>query len=456
MSKDGEPIAIKVFHTADPASARRELAFAQDRLGRTDEHVITIYGCGVDPTGGHACIVMSRGEYSLAQRLTKDGPFAETAAVAIAHAIVKGLLSVPSWVHRDLKPANILWANAHWQLTDFGIARTVNATTALSTMKHYLSAPYAAPEQWNGERATHKTDVYALGCLLHELIAKHPPFRGPDWDDFAEQHRMEAPALLVGSPRLKSLLSLMLNKSPNARPTLEQLDSRFSAWEIATFSGKAANGLAQAAAQIAEEQARIFAGTASINRDGRDRRLVQEDGLRELDDLSRELFDRIYSVAPNATMSIRRDNPYPTRSVQLGSGSLVLSIGQHLALPSEVFSQSGWDVICGDFIKVAQADGRGRSASLWYMRRGDAPYEWVEVAYWHLGNRRTQNPEPCYLQPGRDADLAAANLMHIWALAHPPRPLRADERHTFIERWIEYFTSAALGSFQSPSTLPER
>ena len=353
-----------------------------------------------------------------------NGPFDEAAAVAVAHAVTRGLQSVQAWVHRDLKPGNVLWCDGRWQLADFGIARQTDASTAASTMKHYLTAPYAAPEQWNGERATHKTDVYALGCMIQELLSGRTPFPGPDRDDFAEQHRLEVPISLAGSARMKVLLSLMLNKSPDSRPDLIELERRFSEWEKSGPLSDSADGLALAAAAVAESDALRLATEALGNRRSRDRATMQVDALRELGEISHELFTRIREIAPNATFRNKQPSRSAENSVSLGHGQVTLSIGNFRGIPPGQFPASGWDVVCGDYVNVSQDDGRGRSASLWYARRGsEGAYEWLEVSYWSLNGEDPRVPQPCSLPPGgQDADYAqSTTLTHVWQLAQPLR-----------------------------------
>jgi len=74
----------------------------------------------------------------------------------------------------DLKPDNILYHDGKWKIADFGIARFVEEATASNTLKEFLSPWYAAPEQWRLERATHGTDVYALGCIAFCLLTGKP------------------------------------------------------------------------------------------------------------------------------------------------------------------------------------------------------------------------------------------------------------------------------------------
>ncbi|MDM3788590.1 protein kinase, partial [Proteus mirabilis] len=73
-------------------------------------------------------------------------------------------------VHRDLKPGNILRHEERWKIADFGIAKFVEDSTSLETLREALTPSYAAPEQWLGQRPTSATDIYALGCIIHALV----------------------------------------------------------------------------------------------------------------------------------------------------------------------------------------------------------------------------------------------------------------------------------------------
>jgi eukaryotic-like serine/threonine-protein kinase len=451
MSDDGAPVAVKLFHSADPAVAKRELAFAEARLGRCDPHVITILGCGIDPSSGHACIVMPRAQHSLAQKLDADGPLDEAAALAIARAVVDGLMSVPDWVHRDIKPANLLWCGDRWQLSDFGIARQASALTATSTMKQFLSPPYAAPEQWDSERATHKTDVYALACMMQEVLTGLPPYVGSSREDFAEQHRAGGPKGIAGSTRMKTLLTLMLSVSPDARPSLDELRRHFTDVVPSTARTKGFNSLAQAAATVAETDVARHAEVAAASRALKNRSAMETDAYRQLDQVVEQLLDHIRREAPNAKFS-----EAGAHTVSLGHGQLTFAARQYQGISPHHFRVSGWDVVCGAFVGVTQRETFGRSASLWYARRGSGgSYEWVEVAYWTWGSANFENIVPCALHPGQDADFAAGPIAHTWQLAHPPRSLTGAGGEAFIERWLGHFAAAVAGGLQRPSRLPE-
>jgi len=115
-------------------------------------------------------------------------------------------------VHRDLKPRNIrVIGAAQVKLLDFGIAKLLAPDVRAGTTRHLALTPeYAAPEQLGSGEVTARTDVYALGALLHLLLtarSPHPPFDG-NWADYAERiARLDppAPSLAVAAPHPQAL-----------------------------------------------------------------------------------------------------------------------------------------------------------------------------------------------------------------------------------------------------------
>lgn len=82
-------------------------------------------------------------------------------------------------VHRDVKPANVLVADGqqHCYLTDFGLSKGPS-TPALTRSDQFVgTAQYVSPEQIEGQRTDHRADVYALGCVLYEMLTGEPPFQ---------------------------------------------------------------------------------------------------------------------------------------------------------------------------------------------------------------------------------------------------------------------------------------
>jgi eukaryotic-like serine/threonine-protein kinase len=123
---------------------------------------------------------------SLRDRLTREKQLPVEDAVRIAREIADALdyAHRHGVVHRDIKPENILLHDGHVQVADFGIAlamSTAGAGTRMTETGMSLGTPhYMSPEQAMGEREiSPRADVYALGCVLYEMLTGEPPFTGP-------------------------------------------------------------------------------------------------------------------------------------------------------------------------------------------------------------------------------------------------------------------------------------
>jgi serine/threonine protein kinase len=228
--KNDLPVAIKKLHVGQTENASREVQVAKSLLGHTHPHVIGLLDIGVDSSSGAIFLVMEKAEQSLQDLIDKRAPLPPTDALEIIDAIAAGLEEIGNLVHRDLKPDNVLLHNGVWKLADLGLARFVEAITASNTMKGYGTLPYCAPEQIRGDRATKKTDVYALGAILYALLTGQPPFPGPTREDYIQQHLYETAGELKNStliiPAIQQLGYDCLAKNPLNRPELASLRNR--------------------------------------------------------------------------------------------------------------------------------------------------------------------------------------------------------------------------------------
>ena len=169
---------------------------------------------------------------SLAQAITGHGRLAwEQVAVlgrdladALAHAHAAGV------VHRDLKPANVLLAGQRTVLTDFGIARVLDATTELTSTGTVIGTPhYMPPEQIEGEPVQAPADLWALGATLYHAVEGLPPFDGPTMlAVFAAILTRPLPAPGNAGPLAPVLYSL-LTKAPGQRPSAAALTGQLTA-----------------------------------------------------------------------------------------------------------------------------------------------------------------------------------------------------------------------------------
>ena len=186
------------------------------------------------------------------------GPLDVKLSLEIVFDICNGLLHAqtkqPGLVHRDLKPENILMEQGNLaKITDFGLATIVaqaelNVTQETpSTDNRYSiigdkgiagTLAYMAPEQWRGEPVDERTDIYALGCILYELLTGTPPFtvnsttplQMKTWLPMMQRahEMMHVPPLpATFAPALHNLISDCMAKAPSERPAdLHNLMSR--------------------------------------------------------------------------------------------------------------------------------------------------------------------------------------------------------------------------------------
>ncbi|MDZ4658497.1 MAG: serine/threonine-protein kinase [Bythopirellula sp.] len=138
---------------------------------------------------------------------------------ALAHAHERGC------VHRDLKPANLyLSENGLVKLGDLGLARDLNDSRLTMAGQTVGTWRYMPPEQITGQDDIDgRLDIYAMGCILFEMIAGHVPFDGPSFAAIFDQHLESAPArldvLVKDCPtELADLVDKMLAKKPEDRP----------------------------------------------------------------------------------------------------------------------------------------------------------------------------------------------------------------------------------------------
>lgn len=416
---------------------------------RTLRNVMPILDWGSDADGGGYFLVMPRAEGSLQGRLN-GGALPESEAVAVLMDIARGLSEVHDIVHRDLKPDNVLRYEGKWVVADFGIAKFVEDSTSLRTLRDFLSGHYAAPEQWRLEAPTKATDIYALGCIGIALLTGLPPFAGQD--DLQRCHLQQTPPSVSASPALRQLLAACLRKPTGARPSLSSLIEQLERAQAkvllhdpiiaagAIVAERALASDAHAARQRAAEEARVELAHA---------------GDSILEELRERIFSEIIGASP---MAHREDDA----SIALGEG--VLSIESRFQLiPAGKFESSAWDVVAGWVVKVTQSSNksyRERSANLWYAdpsRSGS--YRWFEAGHWRLGHG------PVHSQPFalvhnsqlRDADLALSKSMHSMDVTpRPPRPIDGEGEEWFIGRWKKWLAEAATSSMRYPSHLPER
>jgi serine/threonine-protein kinase len=189
------------------------------------EHVVSLLAHGDHKGRPYMVFALVDGE-DLRERLRRDGPLLPVEATRVALAMAAGLEDAHAQrvVHRDLKPANVLLDDeGAVQLADFGIARMLEEPGLTQPGRVLGTGEYVSPEQALGRQVDGRSDIYALGVVLFEMLTGRPPYTGPGFADVAAQH-VRAPVPLVAEiapdtpASLASLVTRCLQKRPEERP----------------------------------------------------------------------------------------------------------------------------------------------------------------------------------------------------------------------------------------------
>lgn len=455
--KETGPVAVKRLKLSAQDAAHREMRIGAELVGRSFAHVVPVYDAGEDAESGSYFLVMARADQSLQDEIVDRGRFEDSEAIAVLRQIAEGLSEVGQLVHRDLKPGNVLLHAGNWKVADFGIARFVEDVTSARTLKACLSPQYAAPEQWRLERASHGTDVYALGCIGYALLTGAPPFPGPLMEDYSHQHQHDEPTVLDGHDgRLRSLLAMMLRKTSQARPGIPRVITLLTQGTGPADRAGGFAALGEAGAAVAEREGADEARASASRSGAQSREQMAEDATALLRTIVGELIERVVLAAPAAKAMTNR------LGVRLGDAELRVSpLGRVLA--ADAFAQSQWDVVTGATIAVRQAEPRyDWSASLWYARlSGVDDFRWHEVSYFVNPLARSERMRhefaPFALTDDlRHADEAAAPVLGTFQFAWGPQAVDDEDADAFFDRWAGLLARAAKGELSYPRQLPLR
>jgi eukaryotic-like serine/threonine-protein kinase len=177
-------VALKVLHARVGADAsfverfRRE-AMAAARLGHPN--IVQVYDYGRDQDGSAYMAMEFVDGQNLRQILSAKGRIRPAVAARIAEQVCAALETArrAGIVHRDIKPENILLTpEGQVKVADFGLARALAESRATQAGVVLGTAAYLAPEQVEGRPTDHRADIYALGCMLFEMLTGRPPFTG--------------------------------------------------------------------------------------------------------------------------------------------------------------------------------------------------------------------------------------------------------------------------------------
>ena len=227
--KHDRKVALKVLkpELAAVIGAERFLAEIKTTANLQHPHILPLHDSGeVDGTVFYV-MPFVEGE-SLRDRLNREKQLPVDDALRIATEVADALHYAHGHgvIHRDIKPENILLHDGHALVADFGIALAASTTagTRMTETGMSLGTPtYMSPEQAMGERTLDaRTDVYALGCVLYEMLLGEAPFTGPTAQAIVAKVLTEKPAALIGRrgrvpPHVEAAVLNALEKLPADR-----------------------------------------------------------------------------------------------------------------------------------------------------------------------------------------------------------------------------------------------
>ncbi len=229
----GRTVAVKLLRAdlaEDPVSKARFTREAQSVAGLNHHAIVAVYDSGEDLVAGRPVpyIVMElvEGRTIRDLLLSAEAPGPEQALI-----IVSGVLEALAYshqhgiVHRDIKPANVIITHGGAvKVMDFGIARALHGAQSTMTQTGMVmgTPQYLSPEQALGKAVDHRSDLYATGCLLYELLALRPPFTGETPLSVVYQHVQDVPVPPSDvthsvPPELDGLVMRSLAKDPDDR-----------------------------------------------------------------------------------------------------------------------------------------------------------------------------------------------------------------------------------------------
>jgi serine/threonine protein kinase/tetratricopeptide (TPR) repeat protein len=246
----GRDVAVKVLPTAYSTDPDRLARFNQEaRAASKLDHpnILVIHDIGVHEGQPYVVSELLEGE-TLGQRLV-SGPIPVRKAIDYGLQIVQGLAAAhdKGIVHRDLKPANLfLTRDGRVKILDFGLAKLVQAedastlTTATSETEPGVvmgTVGYMSPEQVRGQPTDHRSDIFAFGAVLYEMLTGRRAFQGQSAaDTMSAILKEDPPALMALNPGVSPALERVVRHCFEKDPTVRFQSARDLAFDLQAIS----------------------------------------------------------------------------------------------------------------------------------------------------------------------------------------------------------------------------
>ncbi|WP_033170515.1 Stk1 family PASTA domain-containing Ser/Thr kinase [Selenomonas sp. ND2010] len=227
------PVAVKILHDqfkSDTEFIDKFNREAQAAARLSHPNIVNIYDVGV-MDGAHYIVMEYVPGRTLKDKIKQEGHLSVTEALTVAKGIASALshAHANNLVHCDIKPHNILMMpDGSAKVADFGIARAVTESTMTYTGNVVGSVHYFSPEQAKGTMITPKSDVYALGVVLYEMLTGTLPFTGETPVSVAMKHLQEEPVPVRQldpsiPPVVEAIVARAMSKDPAMRPEASEI-----------------------------------------------------------------------------------------------------------------------------------------------------------------------------------------------------------------------------------------
>ena len=224
-------VALKVLRPELAESLGRERFLREIRLAArlNHPHILPLYDSG-DASGFLYYVMPLMEGHSLRDRLVRERQLPVDIALRVAQEVADALDCAHRHdvVHRDIKPENILLHEGHALVADFGIGKALVAAGATGTLTQFgltVGTPaYMSPEQAAGEAVDGRSDLFALGCVLYEMLTGDPPFTGGTAQEIIAKRFVHTPpevsTIRTTVPSIANrIVTRLLAKSPSERFT---------------------------------------------------------------------------------------------------------------------------------------------------------------------------------------------------------------------------------------------
>jgi hypothetical protein len=223
----GRRVALKFLPprwSQDESAKQRFIREAQAASATDHRNICTIHDIET-AADGQLFIVMAHYDGQTVKERLEAGPLAVDDAVEIAAQVAEGLAKAHAQgvVHRDIKPGNLILTEDGVKILDFGLAKLAEESLRLTLEGTTIgTVAYMSPEQSRGDEADPRSDIWALGVVLYEMLTGRPPFRGTHAEAISYAIRHEAPPPLGTAVReipeaLETLVFRALDKDPAKR-----------------------------------------------------------------------------------------------------------------------------------------------------------------------------------------------------------------------------------------------